>query len=115
MAGTTNIFKMDTVRHKRGSTLRIRLPLPFPPQGWTITAQLRGGNIVADFEVTIIDPADYGAAPETKGMVDLVIPAPATKTWPTRLMHFDFRAEREGEVVYSQTSGVIVDPEVTQS
>lgn len=114
MAGASDNFKLDTIRHKRGSTLRIRLPLPFPPDDWIVTAQLRGGNVVADFAVTVIDPVHYGAPADAKGMVELVIAAAVTRLWPTRLMEFDFRCERAGEVVYSRTGAVIIDPEVTR-
>lgn len=111
---TTDNLLLDTIRHKRGATLRIRLPLPMAPDGWDITAQLRGGNIVEPFDVRVIDPAALGAPPGTKGMVELTIAAERTVNWPIRLMQFDFRGTLGDEVVYSRTGGVIIDQEVTR-
>ena len=105
---------MKLIRHKRGATFRVRRPLPMDPTGWTITAQMRAGNIVQDIDVRALDPEDFGGQPGDKGVAELTVAAELTAIWPLSLLQFDVRAQRAGEVVFSQTFTILVEPEITQ-
>lgn len=105
---------MKLIRHKRGATFRVRHPLPLDPTGWVVTAQIRAGNVVQDFDVRVLDPEDFGGRPGDKGFAELTMAADLTAIWPVSLLQFDVRAECGGEVVYSQTRTILVEPEITQ-
>jgi hypothetical protein len=107
-------------RHKRGGTLRVFRPLPFDPEGWTITASLRVNGVVYDFDVVPIDPRTRGGQPGDLGMVRLTIRASVQAAWPkAALAQYDLRATRpsededEDEVAHSETDTILIGEEIT--
>lgn len=98
---------METIRHKRGATLRLRRTSDFSLDGVTITGFVRGRGVETAFDVTIVPPAELGD-------FEVVIDAAETENWPIAVLYADFQFEHpNGEISQTETMHIVVVEEVT--